>query len=286
MNQGYTYTERIQKASLLLDYLCSQYDHSTRAQWEERLRDGELSVDGEILEQDQLLRPGQRLSWCRPPWEEPEVPQFERILYEDEVLIAVDKPSGLPTAPAGGFLEHTLLMQLRKQVPGAVPMHRLGRATSGIVLFTRTEATAALVQRAWREGQVQKRYCALLDGVPPWEQRHITQPIGPVPHPLLGSVFAASPVGKPASTDVLSIDKSRDKARAEIEIHTGRPHQIRIHMAAEGYPLWGDPLYGPGGLPTSAALPGDPGYYLHARTLRLLHPTRREPLYLYCEAPF
>ncbi len=286
MNQGYTYTERIQKPSLLLDYLCTQYDHSTRAQWEERLRDGELSVDGRRLDQDQLLRPGQRLSWCRPPWEEPEVPQFEQVLFEDEVLIAINKPSGLPTAPAGGFLEHTLLMQLRKQVPGAVPMHRLGRATSGIVLFTRTEAAAAVVQRAWRDGQVYKRYCALLQGTPPWDQRHITQPIGPVPHPLLGSIFAASPIGKAASTNVLSIDRSRENARAEIEIHTGRPHQIRIHMAAEGYPLWGDPLYGPGGLPMSAALPGDPGYFLHAQLLRLEHPTRQKPLELYCEAPF
>jgi len=208
------------------------------------------------------------------------------ILHEDRHLIAIDKPSGLPTAPAGGFLEHTLLMQLRKQVPGVVPMHRLGRGTSGIVLFTRTEAAAAVVQRAWREGRVQKRYCALLSGSPPWDQRSIHTPIGPVPHPLLGSIFAASSTGKAAHTEVLSIDRSRERAKAEIEIHTGRPHQIRIHMATEGYPLWGDPLYGPGGLPFSTALPGDLGYFLHARSLKLVHPRRGQLLELHCGPPF
>jgi 23S rRNA pseudouridine1911/1915/1917 synthase len=192
------------------------------------------------------------------------------VLYEDEVLLAVDKPAGLPTLPGGGFLEHTLLAVVQARVPGAIPMHRLGRGTSGVVLFTKDADTASAVQRAWPD--VEKIYRALVLGTPALGV--IDVPIGLVPDPVVGQLYAASARGKLARSHVLA-------ARGpivDIRIETGRPHQIRIHLAAVGNPLVGDPLYGVGGIRAegNTARPGDVGYHLHAWKLTLAHPRTGE----------
>ena len=113
-----------------------------------------------------MLRAGQWLVWRRPPWQEPPVPLSFAVLYRDADLLAVAKPRGLPTLPNGGFLEHTLPARVRRLYPEAVPMHRLGRGTSGIVLFARTPAARREVAAAWRDGAVLKEYRALVVGRP------------------------------------------------------------------------------------------------------------------------
>jgi 23S rRNA pseudouridine1911/1915/1917 synthase len=99
-------------------------------------------------------------------------------------------------------------------------------------------------------------------------------PIGRIPHPLLGTVHAASAGGRPARTVVHTLRAEDHASLVEVEIDTGRPHQIRIHLAAAGHPLVGDPVYDRGGLPRvgTRALPGDGGYLLHAARLVFPHP--------------
>ncbi|MFC6802139.1 RluA family pseudouridine synthase [Deinococcus caeni] len=232
-----------------------------------------------------MLRAGDVVVWHRPPWREEAAPLDYAVLLEDDALVAVSKPSGLPTLPGAGFLTHTLLTQVRLRYPGASPLHRLGRGTSGAVLFARTGSAGAALSRAWRDHEVGKVYRALGAGVPEWDTLDIRTPIGPVPHPRLGTVFAASADGK-ASRSVAHVRESReDRTLFDVEIHTGRPHQIRIHLAAAGHPLVGDPLYGPGGLPLPGlpGLPGDLGYRLHAWTLHFRHPVTGEAVRV--EAP-
>jgi 23S rRNA pseudouridine1911/1915/1917 synthase len=201
------------------------------------------------------------------------VPLAFAVLHRDEWLLAVAKPCGLPTVPNGGFLQHTLLHLVRRIAPGAVPLHRLGRGTSGIVLFALCSEARRSVLRAWREGQVDKSYRALVTGVPGRDEFSVDAPIGPVPHPRLGQVHAASPQGKPALSHVRVIERRQDQALVEVTIPTGRPHQIRIHLAVAGHPLAGDPVYGRGGiLLPEPGLPGDGGYRLHAHRLALDHP--------------
>ena len=120
------------------------------------------------------------------------------MIHEDDAIVAVVKPSGLPTMPAGGFLDHTLLALVRARYPEASPLHRLGRFTSGLVLFARTQAAAATLSRAWRDHGVKKRYRALGSGIAALDTFAIDAPIGPLPHPALGEVYAASPGGKPS----------------------------------------------------------------------------------------
>jgi 23S rRNA pseudouridine1911/1915/1917 synthase len=287
-NHGFSYRERIQgRPEPVLEHLARQYRHSTEAQWRARIEGGELELDGGPLLPGTLLRPGQELVWHRPPWDEPEVDTGYRMLYQDDLLLAVAKPRGLPTLPGGGFLEHTLLAQVRARFPEASPMHRLGRETSGIVLFSRTRAAGTMLQSAWREHQVVKRYRALAGGIAREDSLVITAPIGPVPHPWLGTLFAASAQGKPALSRARVLERRAAATLFEVLIETGRPHQIRIHLAWAGHPLVGDPLYGPGGLPRPdlPALPGDGGYFLHAEHLAFPHPVSGQILEVWAPPP-
>lgn len=268
-------------------YLARRHHHSTEATWLQRIDRGEVLVGGEAVRRDDVLRPGQSLVWRRPPWEEPEVPLAFACLYRDEHLLAVAKPRGLPSIPGGGFLDHTLLRLVRDRFPEATPMHRLGRGTSGLLLFARTPEARRGVAESWRKGRVEKVYRALVTGVPSRSAFSVEARIGPIPHPRLGRVYAASPEGKAALTHVrvLAPLPSGD-AIVEATIPTGRPHQIRIHLAAAGHPLVGDPLYGIGGVPgPEPGLPGDPGYRLHSHRLALAHPITGERLILECTPP-
>jgi 23S rRNA pseudouridine1911/1915/1917 synthase len=236
---------------------------------------------------DERLRAGQRLAWRRPPWQEPEVPLAFAVLHRDEHLLAVAKPRGLPTLPNGGFLEHTLLAAVRRHAPEAVPLHRLGRGTSGVVLFARTDVARRALSLAWREpGLVEKTYRALVAGVPERPAFSVDAAIGRVPHPRLGTVYAAASGGKRSLSHVRVLEARPDTALVEVVIETGRPHQIRIHMAAAGHPLVGDPLYAVGGVPRAdPGLPGDAGYRLHSLRLLLTHPETGARVAIECAPP-
>jgi len=276
VNRGCEYAETLgPEASGLtvLEWLSGRYRHSSADVWRRRIAAGEVRLGERRAAASDHLGSGDRLVWRRPPWEEPAVPLGFAILHRDSHLLAVAKPRGLPTIPNGGFLEHTLLHRVRRLFPEAVPLHRLGRGTSGLVLFARTAQARRFVAGEWRAGRVAKEYRALVAGVPARESFTVEARIGPVPHPRLGSVHAVSPQGRGAVSHVRLVEARERAALVAVSIPTGRPHQIRIHLAAAGHPLAGDPLYAAGGLPrVDPALPGAGGYWLHAHRLRLLHP--------------
>jgi 23S rRNA pseudouridine1911/1915/1917 synthase len=288
VNDGFEYRETIGAQGdgrTVLEYLEARYRHSTAAEWRARVEAAEVHVDGVAAAGDRVLRAGEKLTWSRPPWTEPDVPLAFALLHLDDDLLAVAKPRGLPTVPAGGFLTHTLLHLVRRQWADATPVHRLGRGTSGLVLFALSAPARQALAAAWRERRVQKTYRALVQGAPA-AAFTIDAPIGPVPHPRLGRIHAATPDGRTALTHVRLLAARADTALVEVDIPTGRPHQIRIHLAVAGHPLVGDPVYaGGGGLRDGAGLPGDPGYWLHAYRLRLAHPLSGHDLHLECAPP-
>lgn len=269
MNDGYTYRERIrlQAAGQRLDqYLSVTYTHSSLTEWREHITDGRVLLDGARANIETVLSSGQQLHWHRPPWTEPDAPLTAPVLYEDAGVLVVAKPAGLPTMPGGGFLQHTLLHQLRLLDPSVSPMHRLGRWTSGAVVCARDPSAGASIAAQFAQRTIDKRYRADASGRPAQDQFAIEVAIGPVPYARMGKVHAARANGRHASSTVTVVERREDAFLCDVAIATGRPHQIRIHLAAAGHPLVGDPLYVRGGLPApdGTALPGDPGYDLHA----------------------
>ncbi len=291
LNHGFEYRERLgpdASGIRIIDYLTRHYSRFKREEWLERIDSGRILLDGFPSNPETILRAGLMLSWMRPPWEEPEAPCSFAILYRDEYLIGIAKPKGLPTIPGGGgFMDNTLLSRVRLHYPGSLPLHRLGRGTSGVVLFAITPDAASKVSQAWRRGDVLKVYRALASGCPAKDEFEVDTPIGPVPHGILNTIYAACPTGKPAHSHVSILERRENSSLLQIRIMTGRPHQIRIHLAAAGYPLVGDPLYGVGGVPAedSRALPGDLGYHLHSALLGFPHPVTKQWVEIACPAP-
>ena len=291
LNRGHAYRDRVTPHDVgqsLSAFYAARHAHSSGAVWLQRLAAGEISRNGQQLQADVALAVGDGLVWHRPPWQEAAVPVLPSPLFDDGDLLVFDKPSGLPVLPAGGFLEHTLLAQLQARWPEARPVHRLGRFTSGLLVCARLPASRAWLSALLRESTAQRRctktYRALLQppapGSPllalvPDQQLSLTTPIGRCAHGRLGTIWAAAPANPaalPASSALRLLERGERAWLVEVTIATGRPHQIRIHTAAAGAPLLGDPLYGPGGLASEQALPGDGGYHLHAHRLQLVCP--------------
>ncbi|MBA0598455.1 hypothetical protein Gorai_008217, partial [Gossypium raimondii] len=240
-------------------------------------------------------------------------------------MVALNKPSGLQVLPGGLFQQRTVLTQLcwsvkkqnstlNSQETHPVPVHRLGRGTSGILLCAKTKVAktrlaayfadgtslvgATSNRKAARSGtrKISKIYRALVTGILVDDKVIIDQPIGIVRYPgVAKGLYVASPSGKPAlsKVEVLERDEKQNCTLVQVEIESGRPHQIRIHLSFIGHPLLGDPLYIAGGEPRcfdpelvdesfaqdggyqrpTNPVPGDCGYYLHAHRLVLSHPT-------------
>ncbi|HEY9638918.1 MAG TPA: RluA family pseudouridine synthase [Coleofasciculaceae cyanobacterium] len=304
LNQGWIYREQVNRAQAgltLLAYYTQQYQHSSPTEWQERIACGQVLLDGKPTTSETRLQPGQWLTYHRPPWEEPDVPLSVEVLYEDADLLVVAKPAGLPVLPGGGFLEHTLLRQLQRQYPQEtpVPIHRLGRGTSGLMLMARSPLARSSLSQQMRENtaclhperQIRKVYLALVGSGDLPDRFTLTDAIGKIPHPVLGYVYGATANGQFAQSDCHVLQRSPDATLLEVTILTGRPHQIRIHLATAGYPLLGDPLYGVGGelLAPSAAgklpVPGDCGYWLHAHQLSFRHPRTHQMISFSCPPP-
>jgi 23S rRNA pseudouridine1911/1915/1917 synthase len=286
-NKGYHYPDRIDggdEGLTVLAFYSSRYPHSTEAEWRLKIEAGDIVRNGLPAGPDDILRRGDTLVYFRRPWEEPEAPTDFGTLYEDEDVLVLSKPSGLPVLPGGFFLETTLLHLVRERYgAGCSPLHRLGRGTSGAILFTRNPRAARFLARAMFERRLLKVYLALASGTAMPDSFTVDAPIGPVPHSLPATVNAYRPDGRPSTSHVRVLRRfpERNASLVEVTILTGRPHQIRIHLAYAGYPLVGDPLYQAGGLPRTdglddewATTPGATGYLLHSWKIRFPHPSR------------
>ncbi len=198
------------------------------------------------------------------------------MVHEDADVLVVEKPAGLQVLPAGSRLEHTLLHLVRTSSPAraeSAPVHRLGRGTSGLVLFGQHAAARAFLSAEFCAFRVTKTYLALASGTSLPVSCIARHPIGMRAHGPL-EIACVQPQGRASVTRlrVLARDPAHGRSLVAAQPITGRPDQIRIHLAACGAPLVGDPLFGPGGQPIDTVRPGDGGYFLHATALSVLHP--------------
>ncbi|WP_049620966.1 RluA family pseudouridine synthase [Frateuria defendens] len=228
----------------VLDGLAAHFPAIGREQWLDRIARGRvLDGAGQPIAPHTPYREGARIRYFREVADEPEIPFEATVLHADAHLVVADKPHFLPVTPAGGYVRETLLARLIRQLdnPQLVPLHRIDRATAGLVLFSANPATRAAYQALFPERRIRKRYEALAPPLPqqafPLVRRSRIEP----GEPFFRMREAPGATNSETRLDV--IERGTSHWRYALHPHTGRKHQLRVHMAALGAPILNDPFY-------------------------------------------
>ncbi len=301
------------QGGLRLDtFLKSRYRKRTRGQIQRSILEGIITVDrmgktyaavGKLKASSPLLE-GDKVLVLSERKPEPEVDFNYRVLFEDEVLFVIDKPSNLPVHPAGRYFFNTLLTHLRTS-GHTRPLdadhdyylaHRLDKETSGVMVLTKTAESCTSLTRQFAERRTTKRYLAIAHGSPAQEEFKVDAPLRRTRSSPITVQMEVAPDcseaegGQEALTEFKVLKRAGKFSLMECRPKTGRQHQIRIHLEHAGHPIVGDKLYG---MPVAEAL----NYYerkhlsaeaharlllprhaLHATWLRFFHPVTGVPM--------
>ena len=225
-----------------------------RNQVQRWIRDGHVLRNGRAASSSDAVAPGDAIR-CAPPAPsddriEPESGEL-RLLWEDAELLVLDKPPGLIVHPGAGHATGTLAHRLLGRYPEIAGVggpgrpgivHRLDAGTSGALVIARTAETYRALSRAFASREVEKRYLAIAYGAPKVAAGRIEAPIGR--HPTRRQEMAVVPHGRPAITLYRTLAAAGGLSLLELDLQTGRTHQIRVHLKHLGHPLAGDPVYG------------------------------------------
>lgn len=240
-------------------YLASQLVDFSRNYLQQLIADGEVRVDGTPRKRTFKVTTGQEIVVRIP---EPETHDIQpqnlplNIVYDDADIAVIDKSAGMVVHPAAGHVDGTLVNALLYRYPEIAingsnrpgVVHRLDKDTSGLIVIARTPAGQKLLLEQWADGSVQKGYKALVHGVIEENEATIDAPIGRDPSDRQKMAVTAS--GKHAITHFSVEDRCNATTYLDVEIETGRTHQIRVHLAFIGHPVVSDPLYANRSWPT------------------------------------
>jgi 23S rRNA pseudouridine1911/1915/1917 synthase len=291
-------------------FLASTCSDLSRSRIQKLISEGAVLVGGETVKRSHVVRPGEEVSVDVP---EPRKVAIEpepiplTVLYEDEHLLAIDKPAGLVVHPSPGHGSGTLVNALLYHVrdlqgiggelrPGII--HRLDRATSGVLLVAKTDLAHASLSRQMKKRSMKKDYLALVAGIPRVRKGEVSFAIGRDPRDRKKMKAFRSPGELPSGArearTLYEIEReffALGLTLLRCRLITGRTHQIRVHLAASGLPVVGDPVYGRPRLDRvkdaglKKRLLEFPRQALHAERITFRHPATNEPLEIVAPVP-
>lgn len=247
------------------------------------------------------MRYGETIFIIRPPFEEPLAPMEFGVVYEDELILAIDKPAGLPVHPSASYHRNTLTQLLKERYGSPTPQiaHRLDKDTSGVLVCGKTPESERAIKRAFEDRRVDKTYQAIVRGEIEQESGRIEAAMARPREGLhlLMEVRSIDDGGLPAITDYKVLGRRDGLSLVELYPVSGRQHQLRVHLAHIGHPIVGDKLYGPEGhgvffevieqgmTPALLARLGLERQALHASALTIPHPERDERVTMRANLP-
>src|SRR5437899_8844432 len=265
-------------AKLRLDqFLAKRLPEYSRSRLQQLIRTGFVRLNEQVPRPRQIVRSGDKIDLLEPPLEKIETlpePIPLDVLFEDGDLIVINKPAGLTVHPGAGQREHTLVNALLsycttlsgiggKERPGIV--HRLDKETSGCIVAAKNDIAHRELSKQFATRAVEKIYLALADGKVRKQTGVIEQKIGR--HPVHRQrMSVASPRGRAAKTEYRVLCSNDQASLIECKLHSGRTHQIRVHLHHLGHPVLGDKIYAP------RFAKNLPRQMLHAWKLGFLHP--------------
>ena len=276
-------------AGLRLDKAVADLTELSRGLANEQIKNGQILVNGEAKKAKYAVKEGDVISYEVP---EPEVVEYVaedlplEIVYQDEDVAVVNKPQGMVVHPSAGHTSGTLVNALMYHIkdlsgingvlrPGIV--HRIDKDTSGLLMISKNDQAHLSLADELKNKKSLRKYWAIVHGNLPNDRGVIEAPIGRSEKDRKKQAVTAK--GKPALTRFQVLERFGDYTLVELQLETGRTHQIRVHMAYIGHPVAGDEIYGP-----RKTLKGH-GQFLHARTLGFTHPRTGEVLEFTAEAP-
>lgn len=276
-------------AGLRLDKAVADLTELSRGLANEQIKNGQILVNGEAKKAKYAVKQGDVISYEVP---EPEVVEYVaedlplEIVYQDEDVAVVNKPQGMVVHPSAGHTSGTLVNALMYHIkdlsgingvlrPGIV--HRIDKDTSGLLMIAKNDQAHLSLADELKNKKSLRKYWAIVHGNLPNDRGVIEAPIGRSEKDRKKQAVTAK--GKPALTRFQVLERFGDYTLVELQLETGRTHQIRVHMAYIGHPVAGDEIYGP-----RKTLKGH-GQFLHARTLGFTHPRTGEVLEFTAEAP-
>jgi 23S rRNA pseudouridine1911/1915/1917 synthase len=264
----------------------------SRARVQDCIRGGGVRVNGRVVKASHTVRAGDQIRIDLPETEPLEVTPEEiplRILHRDEHLVIIDKPAGMVVHPGAGIRQGTLanaLVHHFGQLPGTEDLrpgivHRLDRDTSGLLIVTLTAECKTRLGEMFRHRELHKEYQALVHGAMAESRGLIEKPVGRHPVHRL-KMTTRAPRSRPCKTEWEVIRQFSSFSHLRVTLHTGRTHQIRVHLASLGRPIVGDTLYGgrrylqisDPAIRRSVEILGR--FFLHAARLRFVHPFTQE----------
>lgn len=276
-------------AGLRLDKAVADFTELSRSLANEQIKNGQILVNGQAKKAKYAVKEGDLISYEVPELEEVEYVAEElplEIVYQDEDVAVVNKGQGMVVHPSAGHTSGTLVNALMYHIkdlsgingvlrPGIV--HRIDKDTSGLLMIAKNDQAHLALADELKDKKSLRKYWAIVHGNLPNDRGVIEAPIGRSEKDRKKQAVTAK--GKPALTRFQVLERFGDYTLVELQLETGRTHQIRVHMAYIGHPVAGDEVYGP-----RKTLKGR-GQFLHARTLGFTHPRTGEVLEFTAEAP-